>query len=310
MSGNGSVPQVKAAIAAFNPRSVSPAAGAFARSVVAEAAPQSPGRARNLLFAASRLAAFGEEAGLELRPEALLHPALFERFILRGCRTLSPASRRTLRTNLRALARANDAHPQPAPVRLPRERAKAPYSDSELSGYLRLAGAQSTESRRMRCRALICLGAGAGVAGGELRHVRGVDVIERSGGVVVEVKGRRARVVPALERFHSPLLQAAVFAGDRFIAGGRDPARRNITDALCAALSADPSLPRLQAGRLRSTWLCAAAQAIGLGAFMQAAGVVCSQRLGDQRLGDIAGALPIPPERELVAMLGGPRGER
>jgi hypothetical protein len=41
------------------------------------------------------------------------------------------------------------------------------------------------------------------------------------------------------------------------------------------------------------------AQAIGLGAFMQAAGVSCSQRLGD-----LAAQLPVASEQELVAMLG------
>jgi hypothetical protein len=41
---------------------------------------------------------------------------------------------------------------------------------------------------------------------------------------------------------------------------------------------------------------------IGLGAFMAAAGVTCSQRLGD-----IAAALPRASETEMVALLGGKR---
>jgi hypothetical protein len=52
---------------------VSEAAGAFARQVVAKAAPERSARARALLFAASRLAAFGESVGLELQAEVLLH---------------------------------------------------------------------------------------------------------------------------------------------------------------------------------------------------------------------------------------------
>jgi len=107
-------------------------------------------------------------------------------------------------------------------------------------------------------------------------------------------------MVPVLSRYREELLAAAAFAGERLIIGGRDPARRNITDALCRALCADPSLPRLQAGRLRSTWLHQAAQAIGLGAFMAAAGVSCSQRLGD-----IAASLPVLSETEMVTLLGG-----
>jgi integrase len=133
----------------------------------------------------------------------------------------------------------------------------------------------------MRSSALLCLGAGAGLVGSELRHLRGSDVIERSGGLVVAVSGPRARVAPVLTRFHEPLIATAAFAADGYLLGGSAPDRRNLTDTLSAALCQDAGLPRLQAGRLRATWLCACAELIGLRAFMQAAGVRCSQRLGD-----------------------------
>ncbi len=290
----------QASIAAYRPLAVSEVAGAFAREVVDRAAPERPARARALLFAASRLAAFGESVGLELQAEVLLEEAVIERFIVTGERTFSAPTRRTLRTNLRHLAHALQAHPEPAPTPLPRERAKAPYTPAQIDGYLRLAACQSTEARRMRSGALICLGAGAGVIGGELRHIRGTDVAWRSGGVLVTVRGVRARSVPVLLRYQEPLAKAAGFAGEQLIIGGRDPHRRNISDALSHALCTDPSLPRLQAGRLRSTWLAQAAQAIGLQAFMAAAGVSCSQRLGD-----IAAALPRASETEMVALLQG-----
>src|SRR5919108_1423517 len=134
-----------AAIAAWAPRSVSVEAAAFARAVVAEAAPVTPARARALLFAAARLAAFAESVGLEPKAELLLHPSLIERFVVEGLSACSPATRRTLRTNLRALRRALEQHPEPAPVPLSRERAKASYSEAEIAGYLALARAQPTE---------------------------------------------------------------------------------------------------------------------------------------------------------------------
>jgi integrase len=283
--------------------SVSGAAAAFAREVVAAAAPASPDRAKALLFAASRLAAFGESVGLELCAQALLCEAVIERFAACGTRGLSPATVRTLRSNLRSLARCLEPHPEPLPLPLPRERAKAPYTPAEIEGFLRLAAAQSTHAKRMRCQALICLGAGAGIVSGELRAIRGRDVIARSGGLLVALRAPsepKRRIVPVLSRYREPLIEAARFAGDGLIIGGREPARKNITDALSAALCADPSLPRLVAGRLRSTWLSEAAKLIGLGAFMAAAGVSCSQRLGD-----IAATLPAIGESEMVALLGG-----
>ena len=284
----------------YAPVSVSPAAADFTRGVVTRAGPATPGRAKGLLFAAGRLAGFAERVGLELEPGVVLGTSVIERFVIDGCRSMSPATRRTLRTNLRALARSLQPYPEPSAVPLARERAKRPYSPAEIDGYLRLADAQSTRARGLRASALICLGAGAGVIAGELRHVCGSDIVKRSGGVLVTVAGARSRAVPVSERYQQRLLQAAVFAGDRYVIGGRDPDRRNVTDTLSAALSTDSSLPRLQAGRLRSTWLVQCAGQIGLGGFMAAAGITCSQRLGD-----LAGQLPAVSEDELVAILGG-----
>lgn len=238
---------VKAQLAAHRPCSISAAAAAFAREVVAEAAPASPARAKALLFCAGRIAGFGESVGLELSVEALLCEAVIERFIACGTQGLSPASVRTLRTNLRALARSLEAHPQPMPMALPRERAKAPYTPDEIEGYLRAAACQSTQAARMRCAALLCLGAGAGVIASELRGLRGRDIQQRCGGLIVTVSGKRARAVPVLARYREPLIAAAAFAGDGLICGGRDPDRHNLTCALTAALSVDPSLPRLVA---------------------------------------------------------------
>jgi integrase len=288
-SQTGAAGKVAAAIAAYAPKSLSVQAADFAREVVAQAAPGTPARARALLFAAFRLAVFGESV-------------VIERFIVQSAGTISASTRRTLRTNLRALARALEAHPQPTPVALPRERSKPPYSDAEIAGYLALAGAQPTPARRMRVTALICLGAGAGLIGSELRHLRGADVICRSGGLIVVVSGRRARTVPVLERFHDPLQAAAAFAGERYLLGGSAPDRKNLTDSLTAALCSDAGLPRLQAGRLRASWLVTCAQLIGLGAFMDAAGIRCSQRLGD-----LVAELGAPDEEAAVALLGAAR---
>jgi integrase len=296
----GSRGEAAAVIGGWSSRSLSPPAAAFVRGVVARAAPETRARVKALLFAAGKLAGFGERVGLELSAGVLLHPSVIERFIVQGCGGVSPATRRTLRSNLRSLARAIEAHPQPAPTPLPRERAKRPYSEAEIAGYLALAATQRTVARRLRASALICLGAGAGLIGQELRHITGRDVVERSGGLLVLVGGRRARTVPVLARFHDPLRAAAAFAAEGYLLGGSAPARHNLTDTLTAALCTDAGLPRFEAGRLRATWLVACAELIGLRAFMHAAGIACSQRLGD-----LVTYLPAVEERTAVALLGG-----
>jgi integrase len=275
-------------------------AAVFARAVVAAAGPTSRARAKALLFAASRAAAFAVTVGLELRPEVVFCPPVIERFIVANARELSAPTARTLRTNCRALGRALAAYPEPAPVRLPRERAKTPYSRAQISAYLALADAQPTTSRRLRAGAIICLGAGAGLVGADLGGVRGADVVARSGGVVVEVGGRHPRAVPVLERFGARLVASAAFAGPGYLIGGTERSRRNVSSALVASLSGGADLPRLELARLRSTWLTELATRVGLGAFMAATGVETSQRLGD-----IVAGLARVPEAEAVALLGG-----
>jgi hypothetical protein len=278
---------------------VSTEAARFARCVVEIARPESPSRAKALLFATSKLAAFGLSVGLEASAEVLLHSVVIERFVLVGANTLSPATRRTLRTNLRYVARR--VLPQASPVSVPmsRDRAKAPYSHGEIAAYLALAASQRTAARAMCATGLICLGAGAGLMGHDLRAVRGHDVVSRSGGLVVLVGGRRARVVPVLLDYQELLVTSACFAGSSYVVGGEDPTRHNLTTPLISALSGGLHLERLDTGRLRSSWLHACAEHIGLGAFMAAAGISCSQRLGDI----LAGLAPTS-EQEMVALLG------
>ena len=287
--------------AGWEPARGTPAAAAgFARTVVTAAGPGDRDRAKCLLWAASRLAGYGISAGLEPVPEVLLHPSVIERFAAHAP-GMSGAARRTLRTNLRFLARRVMPHLDPAGAPLPRERAKAPYTRQEIAGFLALAAAQPTPGRRSRASALVCLGAGAGLIRSDLRNARGTDVTARCGGVVVEVRGARPRAVPVLARYHAPLLKAAVFAGQNFLTGGNRPERGNITNPLIRSLAGGGGLPALDTSRLRATWLAETAALIGLPAFMHAAGISCCQRLGD-----IVAGLEAGTEAGAVALLSGP----
>src|SRR5713101_5740147 len=91
-------------IAAWRPVSVPPQAAAFARAVVGQAAPARRERAKNLLWAAGKLASWAAGLGLDLAPEVLLHPSVIERFTAHAP-GLTGVTRRTLRTNLRHIAR-------------------------------------------------------------------------------------------------------------------------------------------------------------------------------------------------------------
>jgi integrase len=292
---------VAAYIGRWRPSSVSPRAAEFARQAVAAVSPGGQERAKNLLWAAGRLADYAASAGLDLEPGVVFHPSVTERSA-RCAPGLSGAARRTLRTNQRFIARRVVPQLYPADVPLPRERSKMPYSSAEIAGFLALAGAQPTAERRMRAAGLVCLGAGAGLIRADLRAVRGSDVICRSGGVIVQVRGARPRAVPVLARYHDRLLAAARLAGAGPVTGGTDPGRRNITTPLIRSLSGGAGLPRLDTSRLRATWLAEAADLLGLATFMHAAGITCSQRLGD-----LLAALDPADEATAVALLGATR---
>ena len=75
-----------------------------------------------------------------------------------------------------------------------------------------------------------------------------------------------------------------------------------MTNPLLRSLSGGIDLPRLETPRLRSSYLVAMAEAIGLAAFMDAAGVTCTQRLGD-----LVAHLCVPPEAVAVVLLGAQR---
>jgi len=126
--------------------------------------------------------------------------------------------------------------------------------------------------------------------------------VARSGGVLVCVGGRRPRAVPVLAPYQQRLLDAAGFFGEATLVSGRNPDSHNVTNPIIRSLSGGADLVRLEPGRLRSTWLVAAAEAIGLRAFMDAAGVSCTQRLGD-----LVAHLDAPGEADAVALLGAAR---
>jgi hypothetical protein len=118
----------------------------------------------------------------------------------------------------------------------------------------------------------------------------------------VSVRGARPRAVPVLSRYQARLLAAAASAGTGLVCGGADPGRRNLTNPLIRALDGGTGLPRLDTSRLRVTWLAECAQLVGLATFMHAAGISCSQRLGDL----IAGLEP-GGEADAVRLLGAVR---
>jgi hypothetical protein len=203
---------VEAFISGFRPYGVGTLEASFARQVVARSRPVSCGRARSLLWASSRLCAFGLRRGLSPDPEVLLRISVIERFVEQGCSSYTAGAKRTIRSNLLWLNHRLLDTELPLGA-LSRERSSAPYSPREISAYLALADAQPTEARRMRASGLISLGAGAGMLGTDLRMLKGTDIGMAHGAVVVCVSGSRARQVPVRAEFADHARQKQIHHG-------------------------------------------------------------------------------------------------
>ncbi len=291
--------EITAYIGRWRPSSVSPQAAGFARDVITAAGPQGRDRAKNLLWAAGKLADYGLGLGLDPVPEVLLHPSVTERFT-RCAPGLSGVARRTLRTNLRFTGRRVVPQLYPADTPLPRERTKQPYSAAQIDGFLALADAQPTRARQARAAGLICLGAGR--RPDPRRPAR---------------RARRRREVPVRrDGGHRPRRPAAHGAGavplPRPAARG-GPDRRDRADlrrhrpgppepgepAPSGAGRRERAAPagHQPAARDLAAGLRGAARPAT--AFMAAAGISCSQRLGDL----IAGLEPAA-EPGAVRLLG------
>ena len=159
-------PAVAAYIARWRPSSVSPQAAAFARQVVPAGRAGGRERAKNLLWAAGKLADYALALGLELVPEVrappvgdrAVHPlragAVAAWRAARCARTCGSSAAGWCRSCIRRICRCPGSGP------------RRPTAAAEIGGFLALADAQPTTGRRMRAAGLVCLGAGAGLIRG------------------------------------------------------------------------------------------------------------------------------------------------
>ena len=176
----------------------------------------------------------------------------------------------------------------------------SPTAPAEIAGYLALADAQPTAARRMRAAGLVCLGAGAGLIRADLRAVRGTDVICRSGGLIVAGARRPAAGGAGPVPLPRPAAGRGALRRDR--AGlrrgrSRPPEHHHPADPVAGRRDRAAPAGHVPAARHLAGRDCA--ELLGLATFMHAAGITCSQRLGDL----LAGLEPAG-EADAVRLLG------
>ena len=250
----------------------------------------------------ARLAAWCLTQGIPLDPELVLDPETVERFVHQG--VADTPSRPTYRSVLRRVGPALTATApwEARPAALARRHVALPYSEAELAGLRAAARMQATPGRVRAARALLALGAGAGLDGRWIARVSAPDVAVRGGSVLVRVGEPSPRLVPVLAEWEREVLDLATTAGSCFLVGGRSTAK-NRAGSLAASLEVGHGGPKFSAPRLRSTWLV---HHLRLGTRLpeltRAAGLA-----GITVLSDLLEQVAPMGEDEAVEMLRGPR---
>jgi hypothetical protein len=183
-----------------------------------------------------------------------------------------------------------------------RRQVAVPYSAQEVAWLSADALVQPTAGRVRAARALLALGAGAGLDGRWVSRVVAEEVTSDGEMVFARAGEPSARVVPVLAGWEAEVLDLASSAGDEFLVGVRSTSR-NRAGALAASLIVGNGRPRFSASRLRSTWLVThLTLGTSLPVLVRAAGLQ-----GVTVLSDLLPFVPVVDEAGALAMLRGVR---
>jgi hypothetical protein len=145
-----------------------------------------------------------------------------------------------------------------APVRIPTlgHRSVQPgYTTAEEHQIRHVASRQRSESTRRQLCVIVGLCGGAGLGPGDLRELRGSDVIDHGGdGMKVVVGGKNPRTVWVRVEYEEILRLGLLDVAAKQLLVGESKDRRNVTTGVLARAEMY-DCPHIDAGRLRSTWL-------------------------------------------------------
>lgn len=238
--------------------------GPDVRRVVSVYAPVSTARATQVMAAVAGLAAHQHAQQHSLAGSDWLNRDAIDNYIA----SLPPSpTTRTTHTRLEAVARANGALIEDRVLPpLPRTQVAEPYTTKELAAIRTHIDTRTTN--RDQLLAVFLLGIGAGLDGREIPDVTGSDIVvgphsllvrapgvrasSRSGKKGVARPSRPARLVPITSAVEADLAKLAMQAPREPLAGDMVARTRDLS----TIQSRWPqTLPRLEGGRLRATWI-------------------------------------------------------
>lgn len=189
-----------------------------------------------------------------------------------------------------------DAPPKPAPVA--HRTVRAPYTPAEDAAIIAIARTQpSTRTRRQMC-ALVGLCRGAGCGAEELRHVHAHHINDRGpDGIDVTLgTGDTQRTVPVRRDYEDLVRIGITGLNPTDLVIGRVPDRRNVAASVVAQAVILGTAPKIDASRLRTTWIAELMiKPIPIATILAAAGLKSARTLTDL-IGLLGDRLPATPD--------------
>ena len=250
----------------------------FVRQAVSACEQKTPYTARELLVVSARHVHWcWQTAGLPLDLDVVFRREVIAEYIAHGCSQMSPASAGNRRSQLLRMSELllGPAHQVTRLAPLPPPDPTSPYTAAETVALRSWADGQKTTYRRVNCHVLLGLGIGAGLSASEINDVQAQHVHVDADGVLIEVVGSRARVVPVLAEWEPVLVQvasAAIRPTMFLFRPTREKTHKNLIGNFVDKTG--PGRVRANAQRMRSTWIVTQLSAgTPVKALVEAAGV-------------------------------------
>lgn len=232
----------------------------FVRAAVTDCRGGTVYSARELFKATTPLAAWCFwTAGLELDREEVFHPEVIAEFIARGTPQWSRPTAANRRSQLMRMSELLLPHPT-RPVRLPpmwSANPSKPYTPAEVVAMRSWAGGQTSHYMVVNSTVLLALGLGAGMSAAEVCEVRTGHLHVDDEGVLVEVVGKRPRLVPVLAEWEPVLVALAGTSAIRPDLYVFRPQRTTSNKNTISNFVAKTNAPRVHPSllRMRATWI-------------------------------------------------------
>jgi integrase len=229
----------------------------FVTAAVHAASPKVSYSEKQLYAVTARLALWAwQSASLPLEVDEIFSPNVIDRFAAQGLPQYTKAGRNTMRSRLRRMADAL-LGPERDPDRvrpMGNSDASAPYSDGELSQLRSWAAGQPSGERHSSAVTLLALGLGAGLSSREIASLRIGDIVVDDAGVLILIRGDRARQVPVLRDWEEALADrvSGRAAEEWAFREGQEGGNRNLVSDFVARSYGDFG-PQVR--RMHATWI-------------------------------------------------------